>query len=332
MFSSSIKSLFDLQQAFPTEQSCIDYLELIIWNGKPVSPFDPESKVYKCKNNRYRCSKTGKDFNIKTKSCFENTKIPLRKWMFALWLMTNSRKGITSVQLAKSLGITQSNAWFLAHRIRACFKIENNNELEGEIETDEAFYGGLSRWKHKNKREKNVQGRDFKTKVPVLTLMQRADVEKVERPHKLIPDKTVIEKVILAPSKATVLAIPNTKRETIQPLVLEYVRQGSRLVSDEWGAYNGMDRHYRHDVVDHSKKEYVNLEDNSRHTNNVEGSWRIMKNCLKGTYLSVSRKHIQAYLDEHTFRWNLKEDSTGFRFDYLLKNTGVRTKYKDLIA
>lgn len=332
MFDVSIKSLFDLQKAFPTEQKCIEYLEYLIWNGNPVSPFDPTSKVYKCKNNRYKCKNTGKYFNIKTKSCFENTKIPLQKWLFAIWLLTNGRKGITSVQLAKDLGITQANAWFLSHRIRACFLSENENDLEGTIETDEAFYGGLSKWKHKNKREKNVQGRDFKTKIPVLTLLQRAETEKILRPHKIQQGKTVIEKVILTPTKITVLSIPNTRKETIQPLVKEFVKEGSRLVSDEWWAYKGMDKHYNHDIVDHSKKEYVNLEDTTRHTNNVEGSWRIMKNCLKGTYNNVSKKHTQAYLNEHAFRFNLKNDTLDFRFRHLLINSNIRTKYKDLIA
>lgn len=101
MFDTNIKSMFDLLRTFPTEQSCIDYLENIMWAGTPVSPYDSESKVYKCANNQYRCKNSDKLFNVKTKTFLENTKLPLQKWMLAIWLVTSHKKGISSLQLSR---------------------------------------------------------------------------------------------------------------------------------------------------------------------------------------------------------------------------------------
>jgi len=115
------KSIFDLIKAFPTEQSCIDHLERLQWNGEPVSPFDATSKVYKCKDNRYKCKNTGKYFNVRTGTIFDNTKIPLQKWFMALYVFSSHKKGISSHQLAKDISVTQKSAWFLLHRLRYAF-------------------------------------------------------------------------------------------------------------------------------------------------------------------------------------------------------------------
>lgn len=331
MFSPEITSLFDLLKAFPTEQKCIEYLEYIIWNGKPVSPFDPTSKVYKCANNRYKCKNTGKYFNIKTKSCFENTKIPLQKWMMALWIITNSPKGYTSVKLAKDIGVTQPNAWFLLQRIRACFLIENENDLEGEIEIDETFYGGKNINRHKDKKVEKCQGRSFKDKTPIMGMLERPHKEVITRPNKLNPEKTVKETVVYKPSKITALVVPNTKKETLQPIVKEFVKEGSRVLTDEWMAYRGLNELYLHNIIDHSKKEYVNLNDSTQHTNNMEGAWKILKGSIKGNYGCIKTKYLQLYVDEWVFRFNTKHESEGDKFNYLIKHSGVRTKYKDLI-
>lgn len=331
MFDVSIKSLFDLQKALPTEQKCIEYLEYIIWNGKPISPYDAASKVYKCKNNLYKCKNTGKLFNIKTRSCFENTKIPLQKWMLALWLITNSKKGITSVQLANDIDVTQTTAWFLLQRIRKCFLVENGSELEGTIEIDETFYGGKNINRHKDKKVEKCQGRSFKDKTPIIGMLQRAENEIIERPNKIQPEKTVKEKVILIPSKITGIVIPDTKKATIQPIVNEFIKKGSRVITDEWIAYKGL-KGYNHNIIDHSKKEYVNLDDATQYTNNIEGAWRILKCAIKGNYNCVSPKHLQLYVDEWCYRFNTKNDTSNFRFNHLIVNSGVRTKYRDLTA
>jgi transposase-like protein len=157
MFNTNFNSIPELIRAFPTEQSCIEYLEDLIWSGTPVSPFDPESKVYKCKDNKYKCKNTGKYFNVRTGTMYDNTKMPLYKWFLAVWLVTTHKKGISSVQLAKDVDVTQKSAWFMLQRIRACFKIENYNELDGIVEVDETFYGGKNKNRQQQKRQKNVR-------------------------------------------------------------------------------------------------------------------------------------------------------------------------------
>lgn len=123
--------------AFPNDYYCEQHLEKIRWNGYVVSPFDETSKVYKCKNGKYRCKNTGKYFNVRTGTMFDNTKVSLQKWFIAIWLMTSHKKGISSLQLSKDINVTQKTAWFMLERIRRCFGSENNNELDGTVEVDE---------------------------------------------------------------------------------------------------------------------------------------------------------------------------------------------------
>lgn len=330
MFNTNIKSVFELTQTFSTEQACIDYWEMVKWNKIPVSPFDETSKVYKCKNNQYRCKNTGKYFNVKTGTMFENSKVSLRKWFMAIWLITSHKKGISSIQLGKDIGVRQATAWFMLQRIRACFGIENNNELEGIVECDETFYGGKNKNRHKDKKVPHSQGRSYKDKVPVMGMLQRGESEIIERPHKVIPNKTVREKVIHKTSKMNAFVVTDTKRKSIQPLIYQYVKKDTKLMTDEWWAYKGLNAHYDHKNIDHSKKEYVSLQDNSVHTNNIEGSWNILKKSVSGMYNHVSKKHLQKYVDEFVYRFNLRKVSDQEKFRYLLLNSNVRTKYKEL--
>jgi len=307
MINTNIKSVFELTQTFSSEQVCIEYLESLRWSGIIVSPFDPESKVYKCKNNQYRCKNTGKYFNAKTGTMFENSKISLRKWFLSIWLVTAHKKGISSLQLARDIGVTQKTAWFLLQRIRACFGIENSNELEGIVECDETFIGGKNKNRHKDKKVPQSQGRSYKDKVPVMGMLQRG-------------------------GKMNAYVVDDTKRKSIQPIIFRYVKQDNTLViSDEWWAYKGLNKYYDHNVIDHSKKEYVSLQDKSIHTNNIEGSWNILKRSVSGMYNHVSKKHLQKYVDEFVYRFNLRKVSDQEKFRYLLLHSDVRTKYTELV-
>lgn len=128
MTNKDFNSIIDLLNAFPNEQICIDHLEQLRWNGNVVSPFDSTSKVYKCRDNKYRCKNTGKYFNVKTNTLFDNTKIELRKWFLAIYIVTSHKKGISSMQLAKDIDVTQKTAWFMLQRIRYCFGISDNDQ------------------------------------------------------------------------------------------------------------------------------------------------------------------------------------------------------------
>jgi len=147
------KSIPDLFKFFRTEQDCIDYLTWIRWKGKVVSPFDPTSKVYTCKNNRYHCKNTGKYFNAKTRTIFENSKISLKDWFLSSYLLFSDVKGISSRKLARSIGVTQKTAWFVSHRWRNASDIPMFKELlKGVVEVDETFVGGENKNRHWDKK------------------------------------------------------------------------------------------------------------------------------------------------------------------------------------
>ena len=138
-------SLYDLLEAFPTEESCIEYLEQQRWaNGIPVSPYDPTSKVYNRGDGMYRCKNTGKNFNVRIGTMFEGSKLPLRKWFVAIYEITSRKKGISSIELSKRISVTYKTAWFMNQRIRECFGIVMEEKLDGEVELDETFYKSLT--------------------------------------------------------------------------------------------------------------------------------------------------------------------------------------------
>ena len=171
MINTNFKSILDLVKSFPDEQTCINHLETLRWNGNVVSPFDESSKVYNCKGNKYRCKNTGKYFNVKTNTIFDNTKLGLQKWFLAIYIVTSHKKGISSLQLGRDLDITQKSAWFMLQRIRKCFGIENENELDNEVEADETYIGGKNKNRHSYKKVENSQGRSSKDKTPVVGMV-----------------------------------------------------------------------------------------------------------------------------------------------------------------
>jgi len=152
MINKDFNSILELIQAFPTEQACIDHLEELRWNGNVVSPFDPESKVYNCKGNKYKCKTSGKYFNVKANTIFDNAKMPLQKWFLAIWLVTSHKKGISSLQLSRDLSITQKSAWFMLQRIRESFGGDENEQLDNEVEVDETYVGGKNKNRHEHKK------------------------------------------------------------------------------------------------------------------------------------------------------------------------------------
>lgn len=300
----NFKSMFDLLRAFSTEEKCIEHLEILRWNGNIVSPFDATSKVYQCANHRYKCKNTGKYFNAKTGTIFENTNIPLQKWFVAIWLLTSHKKGISSLQLSRDLGVTQKTAWFMLHRIRICLGIENNSQLSNEVEIDEVYIGGREKNKHDSKRTEGNQGRSVKTKTPVLGM--------VERKGKLV---------------ATI--VPNTSVKILTPSVRKYVTEGSVVYTDEWGGYKNMHKIYEHLFVHHKEREFVN---GKAYTNTIEGFWGFMKRGIFGIYHYTSKKHLQSYVDEYVYRYNTREMSDNLRFNSLLCNVNqFRLRYKELI-
>lgn len=300
MFSvKPFKSIFDLLKAFPDEQSCIEHLEWIRWNGNVTSPFQEGSKVYKCPNNRYKCSATNKYFNVRTNTIFEGTKISLQHWFLAIYLFTTSNKGISSYTLAAELDITQKTAWFLLSRIRYAMEHETFiKEMEGVVEIDETFVGGKNGNRHWDKKIKGSQGRSHKDKTTVMGFYSDGKV-KCE-------------------------VIKEANNATIHPTVLKHVAVNSIIVTDEFKPYTYLGRNYYHqEVVDHSKGQYKNALGFT--TNRIEGFWSQFKKTLIGTYHNkVSPKHLQLYANETAYRYNNRESSTNERFNVLLSSTNSR--------
>lgn len=300
------KSIFDLLKVFPTEQSCIDHLENLRWNGNPVSPFAPESKVYKCAGNKYKCKVSGKYFNVRTGTIFDNTKIPLQKWFLALYVFSSHKKGISSHQLAKDISVTQKSAWFLLHRLRYAFDHPNfKNTLGNIVEIDETFVGGKAKNKHTNKKRKDpATGGTLHDQQPVLGMRER--------------DGNIIAQVV-----------PNRNKETLLPIILNTVEQDSTVMTDEYSGYKDLKHIYTHNTVNHGAKEYVNQ---MAHTNGIENFWSHLKRGIDGIYHWVSKDHLQAYVDEFTLRFNTRDFNTQGRFDFILAAvSNKRLTYNDLI-
>ena len=302
-FNKEVKSVLDLIKAFPNEQSCIEHLEFIRWNGNVVSPFDPSSKVYKTKTG-YQCKNTGKNFNVKTATIFDNTKLELQKWFLAIWIVTSHKKGISSLQLGRDLDITQKSAWFMLQRIRACFGIENNNELDNEVEADETYVGGKNKNRHANKKIEASQGRSSKDKTPVVGMVERS-------------------------GKLNAKKVEDVKSATLTREIVANVKESAKLYTDEWLGYKGVSRIYDHSIVKHNQSQYVN---GRVHTNTIEGFWSLLKRGIFGIYHFTSKKHLQKYVDEFVFRYNTRQGSESARFNLLLSNMENRLTYKELIA
>lgn len=297
------KSIIDLLEVFKTEEDCITHLENVRWQGNVVSPFDPTSTVYKCKNNRYKCRNTNKYFSVRTNTIFGDSNIKLRTWFCAIYIFTSHKKGISSHQLAKDLNITQKSAWFILQRLRNT-TLENVQFVGNVYEVDETFVGGKNKNRHQHKKVANSQGRSFKDKTPVLGILNRED------------------------KKIQCYVVSDTTAKTIQPIIFDKIQQGATVMSDEWWAYNNLNKFYNHKIVNHGNKEFVNED---CYTNTIEGFWSLFKRGIIGTYHNVSRKHLQKYVDEFSFRYNNRKGTTNGNFNLFLQMTvGKRLTYKIL--
>jgi transposase-like protein len=302
MLPEHIKSIKGLLEYFPTEQSCIEHLELVRWKNIPVSPFDENAKVYKCKNGKYICKNTRKYFTVRNGSVFEKTKIPLRDWFLAIWLMNSTKKGVSSLQLMEHIGVTKSTAWFLGQKIRHLLGMAPEYEDLGIFQLDEAVFGGLNHNRRQDKKIQNSQGGHT-------------------------PDKTWVLGMVQYNGEFRALAMPARSPEFAQLMVRKYIKPGSAIVTDPWRGYHGLDE-YWHFVVKDGQRSYKNKPE--IHTNIIEGAWGILKRGYMGIYNWWSKKYLQHYLNEYVFRYNTREMKICQRFSLFLEKVFRRIAYRDI--
>jgi len=303
---TAFKSILAFQKEFSSEEKCREYLELQKWNGTPCCTTCASTNVTRFKNDarRFQCNEKAcrKQFSVLTGTFAENTKIPLTKWFLAMYILSNHSKGISSLQLASWLDVTQKTAWFLNHRVREMLNQTGDSELlTGTVEIDETYIGGKDTNRHISKK-KGFEG------------------------------KTMVMGAVKRGGKVVTKVIPKTTTENVQQFIIDTVKQGSNMVTDEHSAYKKVGKDYNHQTVNHGSKEYVRKDNKQVHTNNIEGYWNILKKQIVGIHHSVSPKHLQRYCNENAYRFNNRTLAQDERFAIALANCFGRLKYQDLIA
>ena len=283
------KTLLEAVQQFTDEQVCIDAVAAMRWpEGKQICPacLAEDAHYYIKTQKRWKCRVCRHQFSVKVNTIFEDSPIPLQKWLPALWQLVNCKNGVSSHELAKTLGITQKSAWFVLHRLRLALqnhdfgsKLGSNDG--GEVEVDESFVGGKLRNMHRDRRVKYAQQHGATASGTV--------------------GKTIVMGIFDRESRQVrASVVPDVKRETLQKEILNNVKFGSRIYSDEAVGYDLLKQRYIHETVNHAEC-YVRGQVS---TNSLENFWSLMKRNLSGTYVAVEPFHLSRYLDEQVFRFN----------------------------
>ncbi|HUE10470.1 MAG TPA: IS1595 family transposase [Steroidobacteraceae bacterium] len=300
------KTLADLCNTFSDNQVAIDHFRAIRWKNGEFCPHCGHDKIYtpKDKAGRYTCAQCHQRFSILVGTIFENTKLPLRVWFGAIWLLTNHPKGIASTTLARDLGITQKSAWFVLHRLRYAARTQSfNAPLTGKVEVDETYVGGKA---HNKRGGRGGSGGGVKGKTAVIGA---------------VSDKGgVIAKVL-----------PRTVGwPEAQKFIDESVsRDADMLVTDAHQAYKGLQGYPQHEIVNHYRGEYAR---GKVHTNTIESVWAMLKRQINGTHHWVSARHLQKYVDEMAWRMSRRAMTAEERINALFSAVEGRLTYKALIA
>jgi transposase-like protein len=289
-------SLIEAIRHFSDVDVCTDYFAKLRWPDGPFCPRCGCVEYSYLKTRRlWKCKGCKRQYSVKVGTIFEDSPLGLDKWLPAVWLISNSKNGISSYELGRALGVTQKSAWFMLHRIRLAMQTKSFLKLSGEVEVDETFIGGKARNMHKNTRAQRVTGTGGKDKAAVLGMIERGGSVHAE-------------------------VIPNVKGRTLKPRVRERVEPGTAVYTDALKSYGGLDGEFDHATVDHAER-YV---DGRVHTNGMENFWSLLKRGLHGTYVSVEPFHLFRYLDERVFTFNERDRSDYGRFEATLSAVAGR--------
>lgn len=259
---------------FPTDDACLEHLMSVRYGDRIACPkCSKEGRFARLRNEPAFCCpqpNCGHHIHPMVGTPFENTHTPLAKWFYAMYLFTTTRHGVPAKELQRQLSVTYKTAWRMGHQIRKFMAaVDGDPSLSGHVEIDETYVGG--------RRKGGKRGRGAPGKAIVMGMLQR--------------DGDVMTRIV-----------PDVRRETLEPHILENVELGSDVSTDELSSYNQLSRHgYKHGRVNHSADEWVR---GATHTNSIEGFWSRLKNSIRGTHVHVSRKHLSKYLGEFEFRWN----------------------------
>ena len=307
-------STYQFFERYPDKEAARLYLEERRWKGHVVCPHcGCDGRITARKGKRvgyYYCGDCKQEFTVRTGTIFERSHVPLNKWLYAMYLVVTARKGISSLQLSKELGVTQKTAWFVLGRLReACG--EDYTLLKGIIEVDEVYIGGkrrnMSNAKRKALKEAGV-GRGPDGKQPVLGMRERGG-------------KTVAK------------PIEGTDTGTLHREIAKHVEAGSTAYTDELSGYNGLDEAYERGTVNHGAGEYVGAND--IHINSMESVWAVLRRGLYGVWHKASVKHLHRYVNEATFRLNegnVKAHTMDRLRSFVDRAFKHRITYKELIA
>jgi transposase-like protein len=292
------ESLYELFEAIPDEDAAREHFTSIRWKHGEFCPYCGHGTVYHFADNKtYKCQACRRRFWIGVGTVMEGTKIPVRKWLAAIWLITSHKKGIASLQLAKDIHVTQKTAWFMLHRLRHAARTRSfNRPLKGEVEADEVFVGGKDKNRHAHKRGKD--------------------------------DKAVVFGILERGGELRAKPIKSLKEAKLE--IVRQVEPGTNVMTDEWPGYRGLKKRFHHHTVNHSAGQYV--KHYFAHVNGIESVWALLKRQIYGIHHWVSKTHLHRYVDEAVWRFNRRTVVDGHRVSEFLSRMDGRLKYRVLIA